>query len=106
MKTIDEIDTELASIKQKIDFHKKAVSELKSSKNELIQQKARIKFGIEIGCVVKHRGQPFKVTLIETVWETEWIKPWLYGSPKNKCGEWSKSVRALYADWELVAPQP
>ena len=58
-----------------------------------------VRYGVEIGSSVKHRGKVYKVTDIRP-WSSG--KPWLRGHPKNKNGEWSKRENHLSVNWEVV----
>lgn len=77
--------------------------ELSKVNREIEVERLRIakdEYKVEIGLIVVHRGEDYKVVGISFGYG----KPWLKGNPRRKDGNFGTSTRNLYSDWTIKNP--
>lgn len=70
---------------------------LRDKERELRNERIR-KAGVNIGDIVLHRGEEFRVAGIEV----SAYSMWLTVNPRKKNGEFGNAVRNLYTNWTLA----
>lgn len=80
------------------------IASLKSMRRDHWLAIYRLRYGVDLGVVVKttneRRAGLYLVTWISTDWDR--AKPWVKGRKKLKSGEWGEAVHQLFNDWEVV----
>jgi hypothetical protein len=83
----------------------KTVESLRERNQNIIVSLVKLYHGISVGDVVIHRGSEYKITRLGihdwSIYDRD-HKPWVYATPKNKNGEWSKADYCMYSEWGRV----
>ncbi len=92
------LEKEVSQAKEELKAAKEKLAAAKEKLNVVRVKEACEKYDIKIGCMVKHRGIPYRVVGIEPTHG----KPGLNGIRKKKNGGDYAVSQMLFSDWELI----
>lgn len=95
-------DEQITRLTAEIEALKQSLKEKSAQREALCIEQAQQRHGIKTGDVVTYNGKPYRITRIQPFSG----KPWAWGTPRLKSGQWSQRENYLYAEWEIVAPIP
>lgn len=83
----------------------KKISECMAAQEQTVTYLIYLCHRVRVGDVVRWKGKEYKIQRFDTHTWNDWSRrsrPWVYGYPKKKDGEWGSNPRCLYAEWERL----